>query len=179
MVPTRLIHCFVLFFLMSFSAASFAEVRVGFVDIPFLIDKAPQAIEASARLEAQFAPRQQSLKEQRDELNELKKEFEKESLVMSPEKRVQAEQDIRSFERKLNREQQDFREELNLQKNNEFKKVRAAILKAISTFAEKEKFDVILNEGVLYASKRIDITEGILKLLESAQAQTPSSSQTN
>ncbi|HBA34574.1 MAG TPA: hypothetical protein DCZ12_10615, partial [Gammaproteobacteria bacterium] len=99
MVPTRLILCLVLFFLMSFSAASFAEVRVGFVDIPFLIDKAPQAIEASARLEAQFAPRQQSLKEQRDELNELKKEFEKESLVMSPEKRVQAEQDIRSFER--------------------------------------------------------------------------------
>ena len=47
------------------------------------------------------------------------------------------------------------------------------------SWIEKEKFDVILNEGVLYASKRIDITEGILKLLESAQAQTPSSSQTN
>ena len=30
--------------------------RIGFVDIPYLIDRAPQALEAEQRLEAEFAP---------------------------------------------------------------------------------------------------------------------------
>ena len=45
--------------------------RIGFVDIPYLIDRAPQALEAERRLEAEFAPRQAELELQRAELARL------------------------------------------------------------------------------------------------------------
>ncbi|PIE35214.1 MAG: hypothetical protein CSA54_05825 [Gammaproteobacteria bacterium] len=44
------------------------STRIGFVDIPWLIDRAPQALEAEKRLEAEFQPRQEELEEQRAEL---------------------------------------------------------------------------------------------------------------
>lgn len=169
MTLIKLIPYLFLSLLMGVPSAAAVELRVGFVDIPFLIDKAPQAIEASARLERMFAPRQQTLKSQRDEMNLLRTELEKEGLVMAQDKRAQLELDIRARERKLKRDQQDFREELNIKKNNEFKKVRAAILKSISQLAEREKFDLVLNEGVLYASKRIDITGGVLDILQATK----------
>ena len=170
MILIRFIPYLFLSLFIGISSASAVELRIGFVDIPFLIDKAPQAIEASARLERMFAPRQQTLKVQRDEMNLMRTELEKEGLVMAQDKRSQLELDIRALERKLKRDQQDFREELNIKKNNEFKKVRSAILKSISQLAEREKFDLVLNEGVLYASKRIDITSGVLEILKTVKS---------
>lgn len=149
------------------------ELLIGFVDVPRLIDKSPQSLDAGKRLEKEFTPRQDALKKQRDKLNNMRKKLEKESLVMSDSQRSELDLGIRKLERDLKRDEQDFREELNIQKNNEFKKVRQLVLQAILKFAKKDKYDLILSEGVVYADKRIDITEQIIEIM--AEIETSSS----
>ena len=137
--------------------------QIGFVDIPYLIDKAPQAVEAEQRLETEFAPRQTELERQRTQLNLLSNELLDAGSDMSESERSQLDIQARSLERRIKRSEQDFREELNIQKNNEFKRVRVLVLEAIARFGKQNDYDLIVSDGVLFAAKRIDVTERILE----------------
>lgn len=139
--------------------------RIGFVDIPYLIDKAPQALEAEQRLETEFAPRQAELQQQREQLAELTARLNDTSLELSEADQLRLDRETRGLERRIKRSEQDFREELNIQKNNEFKKVRILVLEAIARFGKTHEYDLIVSDGVLYANKRIDVTERILESL--------------
>jgi len=139
--------------------------RIGFVDIPYLIDKAPQALEAEQRLETEFAPRQAELEAQRAELAALTARLNDNSLELPEADQVRLDRETRGLERRIKRSEQDFREELNIQKNNEFKKVRILVLEAIARFGKTHEYDLIVSDGVLFAAKRIDVTERILESL--------------
>ena len=95
------------------------------------------------------------------------------ALIMTAEQRIELEREIRAIERKLRGEEQDFREELNIQKNNEFKKVRLSVMEAINQLAKEEGFDLILSAGVLFSSKRFDLTENILEYMQRNSGQQP------
>lgn len=142
-----------------------ASSRIGFVDIPYLIDRAPQALEAEQRLETEFAPRQRELEMQRAQLAELAARLADVTLELPEAEYSQIDRESRSLERRIKRSEQDFREELNIQKNNEFKNVRILVLEAIAQFGEQQDYDLIVSDGVLYANKRIDVTERILDSL--------------
>lgn len=148
--------------------AGAAEIKLGFVDIPFLIDEAPQAQAASSRLEREFAPRQEIIKEQKAELEVLRAELDGSSLDSA--ERAMKEREYRKIERRMKRDEQEFREELNIQKNQEFKKVRVYVLNAIATFAKSNNYDMIISDGVLFANKTVDVTDKVLFELQQAIA---------
>ena len=151
-------------------AADDAGSRIGFVDIPYLIDQAPQALEAEQRLEAEFAPRQVELEQQRSELAAMAAQLADLTNDMSEEERSRLDRETRGLERRIKRSEQDFREELNIQKNNEFKQVRILVLEAIATFGKENDYDLIVSDGVLYADNSIDVTERILEYLSREHA---------
>jgi len=148
---------------------------IGFVDIPYLIQEAPQAVEAERRLEAAFAPRQAELAEERERLDAMSAELIDINSGLSEADKLQLDREVRALERRIKRSEQDFREELNIQKNNEFKFVRERVLDAIARFGRDQDFDLIVSDGVLYANKRIDVTERILQELTIEIAQRRSS----
>ena len=146
-------------------AGSPVSSRIGFVDIPYLIDRAPQALEAEQRLEAEFAPRQEELEVQRAERTRLAERLDDVSLELADDEREQLDREMRGLDRRIKRSEQDFREELNIQKNDEFKNVRVVVLEAIASFGKQHDYDLIVSDGVLFANQRIDVTERILESL--------------
>jgi outer membrane protein len=76
------------------------------------------------------------------------------------------ERDIRSRTRELKRLQDEFNEDLNLKRNEAFDRIRRKVLEVVNVIGKKEKFDLIVNDGVLYASERIDITSTVIKQLK-------------
>ena len=146
-------------------AAAESDTRIGFVDIPYLIDRAPQALEAEKRLEAEFAPRQEELEMQREEFASLGARLADPASGLSDDEREQLDREMRALERRIKRSEMDFREELNIQKNDEFKTVRVLVLEAIASFGKQHDYDLIVSDGVLFANPRIDVTERILESL--------------
>lgn len=144
--------------------------RIGFVDIPYLIDRAPQALEAEQRLEAEFAPRQAELERQRAELAVMAARLLDTTLELGEAERARLDRETRGLERRIRRSEQDFREELNIEKNDEFKDVRILVLEAIATFGKQNDYDLIISDGVLFANNRIDVTERILEYLSREHA---------
>lgn len=72
----------------------------------------------------------------------------------------------------MKRDEQEFREELNIQKNQEFKQVRVYVLEAIATFAKRHNYDMIISDGVLFANKTVDVTDKVLLELQQAISES-------
>lgn len=67
--------------------------------------------------------------------------------------------------RDLQRMQREIREDINLRRNEELSSVQERANKVIQQIALDEKFDLILQDPVVYASQRIDITDKVIKAL--------------
>lgn len=156
-------------FLLSMAGAVQAQsIKIGFVDIPYLIDEAPQSKAASSRLESEFAPRQEQINEQKLQIDEISDRLNDSNRPVDESERSNLERELRKIERRVKRDEQEFREELNIQKNQEFKRVRVSVLDAIASFARNHDYDLILSDGVLFANKRIDVTKQVLLELQQA-----------
>ncbi|MGD8789238.1 MAG: OmpH family outer membrane protein, partial [Burkholderiales bacterium] len=91
--------------------------------------------------------------------------LEKESMTMSASERRNNENELGRLSRERQRLEREFREELNLRKNEELAAVLQRANKVIQEIAEKEKFDLILQEAV-YRSPRLDITDKVIEALD-------------
>ena len=91
--------------------------------------------------------------------------LEKDGVTMAESDRRNKERDLANMSRDLQRLQREFREDLNLRRNEELAAVQDRANKVIQQIAEAEKFDLILQDPVVFASMRIDITEKVIKAL--------------
>ncbi len=57
--------------LLFITNVSFAELKIGFVNIPLVLEKAPQAEKAKKRLEQEFSPRDKQLVAQQKEIENM------------------------------------------------------------------------------------------------------------
>ena len=75
------------------------------------------------------------------------------------------ERDIINERRDLKRNQDEFREDLTFRRNEEIAKIQKDIVDAINKIAQDNGFDMILNEGVIYASPKVDISQLVIDQL--------------
>ncbi len=90
--------------------------------------------------------------------------IEKEGLTVPEAEKRNKERELANLNMNLQRLQRSFSEDLNLRKNEEMAIILEHANKAIQTLAEKEKYDLILQEAV-YRNPNIDITEKVLKYM--------------
>jgi outer membrane protein len=141
-----------------------AEAKIGFVNTERVFREAAPALRAQKKLEKEFAARDQELQKMAKQARDLQAYLEKEGATISETDRRNKERDLANLNRDFQRAQREFREDLNLRRNEELAAVQERANKAIQQIAESEKFDLIVQE-VVYASPRIDITDKILKAL--------------
>jgi outer membrane protein len=145
------------------------EVKIGFVNVAQILQEAPQAEEARKRLEQEFAPRDKRLVNQQKELEKLQEKLNRDAAVMSESERSKLEREILSKQRELKRAQDEFREDFNLRRNEELGKLQREIFEAIKALAKEEDYDLLLTDGVVYASDKVDVTEKVKERLKSAR----------
>ncbi len=145
-------------------ASNSEEFKLGFVSTERVFRESAPAVKALKALEKEFAPREQSIKKLGKQVRDMQTKLEKESMTMSESQVRKREQEIAKINREFKREQREFREDLNMRRNEELSVVLQIANKVIEEIAEAEKFDLILQEAV-YRSPRIDITDKVIKAL--------------
>jgi outer membrane protein len=86
--------------------------------------------------------------------------------VMSESQRGKLERDVLAKKRDLKRSQQEFREDFNIRRNEEFDKLQRQIYQTIVQIAKEKRYDLVLGDGVIYGSDQIDITDEVLQRLK-------------
>ena len=146
-------------------AAHAAEaIRIGVVNTERIFREAAPAVRAQRKLEREFAQRDAELQKLAKQVRDLQTQLERDNVTMPEAERRNKERELANLNRDFQRQQREFREDLNLRRNEELAGVQDQANRAIRQIAESERFDLILQEAV-YASGRIDITDKVLKAL--------------
>ena len=151
--------------MLLFAGAARAELKIGFVDLAKLSENAPQIISAQGKIDAEFSSREKELVALQRKIGKMEEELSTNGAVMSESERSTKEREILSKRRELKRSQDEFRDDLNIRKNEILKQVNVEIGNVIDKIAKEEKYDLIIAQGVMFASDRVDITDHILKKL--------------
>jgi len=147
------------------ASAQGTDYKIGFVNTERLFREAAPAKRAQAKLEREFAGRDADIQKLNKQVRDLQALLEKDGVTMAETERRNKERDLANMSRDLQRLQREFREDLNLRRNEELAAVQERANKVIQQIAESEKFDLILQDPVVYASGRIDITDKVIKAL--------------
>lgn len=151
-----------------------ADYKIGFVHATKLLEQAPQAKNASAKLDEEFSAREQELVLAKKRLKQLEEELVRDGGVMDAERQTALERDVVARRREIKRAQDDLREDFNLRRNQELSKLQKQIRKIILAMAKEEKFDLIVSDGVVYASDAVNVTDMVLeRLKQSAEPVQP------
>jgi outer membrane protein len=152
--------------------AAAQEMKIGVVSLPALIERAPQTKIAMDALQEEFAPRQREFLAKQKEFEELTAKAQKDFAVMGETERRNAEKDLRDLQREVTRLQNEFREDLNLRQNEEYGVLQRAMLKEVQDYAQEQGYDLIVGDGVLFASSAVNITEQVLRVVEANHQAT-------
>jgi len=142
------------------------ELKIGFVNAAQVLEQAPQADAARQRLEKEFSPRDKKLVAAQKKVRKLEDKLTRDGAIMSESERRKLEREILAQKRELKRSQEEFREDLNIRRNEAFDKLRRRVFEVINDIAKGEKYDLIVSDGVVYANERIDITQKVVGRLK-------------
>jgi outer membrane protein len=142
-----------------------AELKIGYIDTERLFRESSLSIKAQKKLEAEFSKRDQDIQKMVKQARDLQTQLEKEDMTLSAADKSRKERDLANLTTQIQRNQREFREDLNQRKQEEFNAIHERARTAILDIANKEKFDLIV-ENAVYASPRIDLTDRVLKALD-------------
>ena len=82
-----------------------------------------------------------------------------------PHRPREVQRELVEQDRDLQRKRRAFQEDLNQRKNEELANVVERANRVIKQIFETEKYDLILQEGVVFAGARVDITDKVIRTL--------------
>lgn len=137
-------------------------LRIGYVNANVLMNEAPQGIAAFNLIVENFADRKSELEVIEATLEQIAKKLESEE---DADNRRNLEAEFRSLNREFERGRLDYEEDFNFRRNEELTKLQNFISEVILQLAQDEKFDLIVQDPIVWVSDEIDITDEILNIL--------------
>lgn len=159
---------------MAAGAAHAGDFRVGVVDTERVLRESVPAMKAEQKIEKEFSARDNEIKSLIKQAKDMQAALEKDSPKLSDADHRNKEREITSLNVNIQRMQREFREDLNLRKNEELAAVLDKANKAIQQIAATDKYDLILQEAV-YRNPKIDITDKVINFLANDSADSAGS----
>jgi outer membrane protein len=156
------------------SGAVFGQelTRIGLIDLQRCLQDSKEGKKATELLKQKKAELQRELDKKQQEVFELRKEFEKQSMMLSMDAQESKRKEVERKARELEYYLQDLNEEMARSQEREKKR----IFDELGTVVEKIGFDgryaIILEKragGVLYENKAIDITDQVIKAYDTVK----------
>jgi outer membrane protein len=153
--------------------AAAQELKIGYVNSERVLREAASAKAAQAKLEAEFSKRERELADSAAKLKTAADKLDKDAPTLSEAERGRRQRELVEADRDLQRKRREFQEDLNQRRNEEIANVVERANRVIKQIFDAEKYDLILQE-VIFAGPRVDITEKVIKGLNSAAAPAAS-----
>jgi outer membrane protein len=134
-----------------------------------LLTESSQVAEINAKLQKRFSEPKKQLEDMAKSIQEQEKEIKRNELMMTESKITKSKQDLLEKVKQFRQMEAKLGQELQAVQNEELTAFRQVVAKVLEEIAQKESYDLILNDGVMYAAKSINITDKILERLNKAK----------
>ena len=147
-----------------------AETKIGVLDFGRLLEESPQGKVLLESLGNEAAAKRRDLQGAATSLQTKRDKLAKDRATMSPDQITRAERELRDGERDLARRQAEAQDQLNDRRNEEMGKLQRDLITEVRTFSKAQNYDVVITEGVIYATQAMDMTPALLQFLQSRPA---------
>ena len=147
-----------------------AETKIGVLDFGRLLEESPQGKVLLESLGNEAAAKRRDLQGAATALQTKRDKLAKDRATMSPDQVTRAERELRDGERDLARRQAEAQDQLNDRRNEEMGKLQRDLILEVRAYAKAQNYDVVITEGVIYATQAMDMTPALLQSLQSRPA---------
>ena len=165
----------ILLITISTSWASQAQgkgIKIGFIDMEYILQNIPDYTEAKNQLEQKAQQWKKEIELKKNDITKLKEALKAEEVLLTKELVEEKLEEIKFQETQLlDYQQKRFGPsgDLILQKAGLIKPIQDQIFTAVQDMAEAQKYDYIFDKSsdlsILFASKRLDISDRIVRVL--------------
>jgi outer membrane protein len=150
------------------AAPAWAELKIGYVNYGRLLQESPDSKVIQDQLRNEFLPRQRDLQTLQQTLKTRQDKLTKDGATMTDDQRAREDKEIRDGERELQRKQSEAQDDYNSRRNEELSTLQKSLVEKVQGYAKTQNFDLILADGVIYATNAVDITPQVLATLQAA-----------
>jgi outer membrane protein len=155
------------------AAGSATNYKIGVVNTRQAIASTEEGKQASAELQAQFAPRQTELKNLSKQIDDLRQRLDAGSATLSDEEKARLTREGQRLTTQLNRKQQDYQDDVNAALGDVQDRIGRKLMDVLDRYARENGFQAIFDTSaqdsqIIYASNQIDVTQDIVKLYDQA-----------
>lgn len=151
-------------------------VKIGYIDMEYILEKVPDYAEANNQLEQKAQKWKQEIEVKKTEITKLKDALKTERVLLTKELIEEREDEISYLEKEL----LDYQEkrfgpkgDLIIQKSVLIKPIQDQIFTIVQDVAEQRKYDFIFDKSsdltMLFAAQKYDISDFVVKKLSSSQ----------
>jgi outer membrane protein len=150
------------------AAPAWAELKIGYVNYSLLLQDSPDAKVITEQLRNEFLPRQRDLQTLQQSLKTREDKLTKDGATMTDDQRAREDKEIRDGERELQRKQTEFQDDANSRRNEELSILQKSLIEKVRGYAKTQNYDLVIADGVIYATNAVDITAQVLATLQAA-----------
>jgi Skp family chaperone for outer membrane proteins len=151
-------------------------VKIGYIDMEYILEKVPDYADALNQLEQKAQNWKQEIETKKTALNTLKENLKTERVLLTKELIEEREEEIGYFDKEL----LDYQEkrfgpkgDLIIQKSVLVKPIQDQIFTIVQDVAEQRKYDFVFDKAsdltMLFADKKHDISDYVVKKLTTSQ----------
>ncbi len=169
----------ILFLFVAVSLSSSAQtrgVKIGYIDMEYILQNVPDYAEAKNQLEQKAQKWKQEIEVKRNEVLKLQDALKTEKVLLTKELIEEREEEIRFQETELSDYQQKRfgpAGDLMIQKAVLVKPIQDQVFTAVQDISESKKYDFIFDKSsdltMLFAAKRHDISDQVIRVLTRAE----------
>ena len=163
----------------SFVANAQRGVRIGYIDMEYILENIPEYKEASTQLNGKVQRWKKDIEKKNDQVELLKINLSTERVLLTTELIEEREEDIKVLEGEMIKYQQDRfgpNGDLFLQRQQLVQPIQDQVFNIVQEIAENKKYDFIFDKSadvvMLYSADRYDISEQVLRTINRASKRT-------
>lgn len=145
------------------------DLKLGVVSVEVILKNAPQVAVINKRMMERFKTPQEELKKLGESIKSSQENFKKDELILSKQQKADAQKNILTSIKGYREKEMKLKSEVESVRNQELAEFRYTVQKILNKIAEEQNYDFIFSEGVAYVKKSYDLTEEVLKQLETAK----------
>lgn len=147
-------------------AAYSSELKVGFVVIDKILSEAPQVKAINEKMAKRFGGKKKELDDMEKDLKSMQDNYKRNELVMTDAKLNDLKSKMAAKYQKYKESEASLQQEVNTMRSQELATLRDTIRTIIANIANKGKYDLILSEGVVFGSEKLDVSDEVLAQLK-------------
>ncbi len=154
-------------------------VRIGYIDMEYILESVPEYKEASIQLEGKVQRWKQDIEKRQKDIDQMKLNLANERVLLTQELIEEREEEIKIKEDEMLQYQQDRfgpNGDLMIQRRQLVQPIQDQVFNIVQEIAEGKKYDFIFDKSadvvMLFAAKRNDISDLVIRSIERAGRRT-------